>query len=140
MRSVWPSVRPLTIEDHYTLNVNTNSLPYLCMEQQSFSVKWSGLQSLARVQFRAKLWGFGHHEDPRILDDLLAEFSAGLSDVLNARHLTIPLDEVNTAFFNGEEAPLGHVEFGAVSVQNSVLRGFSANYKADVELQILPKP
>lgn len=137
--AIYAGANPLTVLPYYSLNFDIGSVPIVLLEQKSYRFRWAGSQSIGRVQFTGTLWGFVWHDQPQTLDDLASESAAGVFDVLNAHHWFYTLTDGTQLFFNDDDKPpVQEIQFGAMRLGSSVLRGWQLDWSASAEVVVSP--
>lgn len=116
-------------------NIAVGSLPSFQIEDLNQTGGWQALPNVGTFRYRFRLWGLLKWEQQEEAQDLISEYAAGLGDILNQRHVPIPLGEGYFMYFNGI-MPLSDIEYGAMEFANGLCNGFSAAYTCDIDASL----
>ncbi len=116
-------------------NLSNKDLPSFQIEDITQTGSWIGGNVMGNYHFEFRIWGLLLWEEPLEAQDLISEFAAGVGDVLNQRHVPIPIANGYSMWWNGV-MPVTSIDYGAMEFQNGICNGFSAKYQCDVECSI----
>jgi len=116
-------------------NLDIRSLPSFQIEDLNLGNEWKATSNQGTYRFRFRLWGLLTWEHPEEGQDLISEYAAGVSDVLNQRHIPIPIAGGYYMYWNGI-MPVADIELGAVPYQNALCFGFNASYACDIDVSL----
>ena len=113
-------------------NIDRNSFPAFHIEQRQSENEWKAMPNIGKSRYKFNIWGLLVWDEPEQAEDLVAEYAAGVADVLNQRHIPIPISNGYFMYFD-DVMPLTGIEFGAIEFSNAIVHGFTAVYTCDVD-------
>lgn len=129
-----PSISSVTFKRFFTPNIDAFSFPLVMLEQTSDSREWHAMPVIAKCRFSMTIWMLAQGYEPEVLDDVLAELSAGVSVVLNQKHEDFEAKGFTWHFY--EEMPSETTNYGAAQFTNSVVRSATTPVRVSCDVSM----